>query len=134
MKSSQLKIMFFDGNCLLCNKVVLFFLKIDKFNILFFAPIQGTTAEKLIPLDFRSNINTFIYLKDNNISIKSTALCNVLYDLGGIYKFISSIIYLIPQSIRDWIYDFIAKYRFKIWIQSNQCILPSIKNNKRILN
>ena len=43
----------------------------------------------------------------------------------------SSIFYLIPRFIRDFIYDMIAKYRYKILGKTDTCYMPK-KDEKRL--
>ncbi|NOR54734.1 MAG: DUF393 domain-containing protein, partial [Sulfurovum sp.] len=55
---------------------------------------------------------------------KSTAILKILEALGGLWK-LSKVFYLIPEVLRDWCYDKVAKYRYKIFKREEQCRLPS---------
>jgi len=114
------KIIIFDGICGLCNKSVDILIKIDTEKIFTYTSLQG---EFVKTLDIEANIDSIIFYTDGTVYYKSTAILKIFQALGGIWK-ITAIFYLIPKMIRDYLYDTIAKYRYKIFGKREHCRLP----------
>lgn len=125
-----MKIIFFDGYCVLCNGFVDWLLKQDKNKVLQFASLQGETAKRLLGPDIQ--VKTIIYLRKQQQYEKSTAVLKVLSDLGGVWKG-SAIFILIPTIIRDAIYDLVARVRYQIAGKRDSCRLPTADEKQRIL-
>jgi predicted DCC family thiol-disulfide oxidoreductase YuxK len=120
------KVILFDGVCNLCNNSVKFIIKNDKNNIFKFAPLQ---SEYGINVQNRHNINTneinsIILINGEKIFTKSNAALRIAKDLGAPY-FIFYIFIVIPVFIRNFIYDFIAKNRYKWFGKMESCMIPS---------
>jgi predicted DCC family thiol-disulfide oxidoreductase YuxK len=127
------KIVFFDGYCILCNGFVDFLLKVDKKQILSFASLQGETAKNVLSAAHTEKTDSVIFKGDqNSISVKSGAVINILFSLGGLWK-ISRYMRFIPANLLDYIYDFIAKNRFKWFGKRNACRIPNESEKGRIL-
>jgi predicted DCC family thiol-disulfide oxidoreductase YuxK len=128
-----MRIIYFDGICNLCNGFVDFIIQNDPLHNFMFAPLQGQTALKqLSPQDL--GLETVIYSKDTHIFRKSAAVIEILYDLGGFYRFCVRLIRWVPISILDQIYDFIAKNRYQLFGQKKTCRLPTESEKKQFLN
>ncbi|MDQ7047441.1 MAG: DCC1-like thiol-disulfide oxidoreductase family protein [Sulfurovum sp.] len=116
------RIIVFDGICGFCNQSVDFLIKLDKQKIFQYTSIQG---EFIKTLDIEPDIDSIIFYEDGILYYKSTAILKILHSLGGIWV-ISKIFYLIPRFIRDFIYDMIAKYRYKIFGKREHCRMPNL--------
>lgn len=136
------KVVLFDGICGLCNKSIKILYKLDHNKILHFAPLQGNFAKKYInQAQLKSDFKSIIYLDiDENqspcgkIHFKSDAIGQILIDLGGWTKFLGKIILFFPLFIRDFIYDIIAKYRYKWFGQVDCCILITPRERGRFID
>jgi predicted DCC family thiol-disulfide oxidoreductase YuxK len=111
-KTGQILIVFYDGECGLCQKSILFLSKIDKHYRLKFAPLNGETYSFYLK-DNVADISTVIYYRNGEVFTKSDALIKILHDLGGIYYAIH-IIQIFPKFLRDSLYQLIAKNRHLI--------------------
>ncbi|MCB0355877.1 MAG: DUF393 domain-containing protein [Bdellovibrionales bacterium] len=131
-KSVDGPILFFDGVCGLCSKFVDFLFKIDKKGVYRVAPLQGQTAKALLPKDYTDNLKSLIVWRNHQILLKSEAVLAIIDDIGGGWKFIL-LFRIIPRFIRDKVYDFIAKYRYKVFGQKSTCRLPSADEQKLFL-
>ena len=114
------QVIIFDGICGLCNKSVDILIKIDKEKIFTYTSLQG---EFVKTLDLQPDIDSILFYKDGTVYYKSTAILKIFQALGGIWVFMT-VFYLIPKVIRDFIYNVIAKYRYKIFGKREQCRLP----------
>ncbi len=126
-------IVFFDGVCNLCNGLVDFLIKRDERNQLHFASLQGNTSEKLLDSKLASDLNTIIYYRSGKLYFKSSAILNILIDIGGAWKMVG-IFKIIPSPIRDWIYNLVAKNRYRIWGQRNTCRVPTDSEAGKLLD
>lgn len=122
------KIILFDGICNLCNSSVQFVIKRDKSDIFRFAPLQSDIGKKLI--DERgidtSTVDSIILIEPNiAYYTKSSAAIEIANDLGGMWKVFNVFTYILPVSVRDWIYDFIARNRYKWFGKKESCMIPT---------
>ncbi|MQG51900.1 MAG: DUF393 domain-containing protein [SAR202 cluster bacterium] len=130
-------IVFYDGYCILCNRTIDFVIKYDKKEKILFASLQSDYAiSTLSKLKYKSenikNIDNVIYLQNTILKIKSDAILSILSDMGGIYH-LSKIFYCIPRFIRDYLYDQIAKRRYKWFGKRNTCRIPTKDEIHKIL-
>ena len=122
------KIILFDGVCNLCNSSVQFVIKRDKKDIFRFAPLQSEIGKKMVEergID-TSTVDSIILVEPNiAYYTKSSAAIEIANDLGGIWKILNVFTYILPVSVRDWIYDFIARNRYKWFGKKEQCMIPT---------
>ena len=126
------KILLFDGICNLCNNLVLFIIKRDPESQFKFASLQSEMGKLLLKKYIleSNNLNTVVYIKGEKYFLKSTAILNIIKDLGGYWKLFYAFI-LIPKFIRDFIYDLIAKSRYRIFGKKESCMIPNPEINQR---
>lgn len=128
------KIIFFDGECNLCNRSVQFIIKRDSKGVFKFASQASEIGEKLIK-QYRipGQIDSIILVDENRIYLESDAVLRICKDLDGLWKLLS-IFLIIPKRIRNMIYQVVAKNRHK-WFSNNEssCMLPSPDMKKRFL-
>ncbi|MEP3836388.1 MAG: DCC1-like thiol-disulfide oxidoreductase family protein [Algibacter sp.] len=118
----------FDGICNLCNSSILYVIKRDKRSKFMFAPLQSEAGKKIIE---KFNIDTSLIdsiilynSKKDTISYKSTAAIKVASKLGFPTS-ILTIFLIVPSFIRNWVYDFIAKNRYKWYGKKEACMIPT---------
>lgn len=127
-----MRILFFDGYCNLCNGIVNWL--ISRTQDLKFAPLQGTTAQKTLPLaELPRGMDTVIYLRDGIVLKKSDAALAVLVDLGGPWKIIQ-ILFILPKTLRDCFYDIIARNRYRLFSKRDSCRVPTDQETSRFLD
>ncbi|KZS42255.1 thiol-disulfide oxidoreductase [Aquimarina aggregata] len=121
------KIILFDGVCNLCNSAINFIIKRDKKSIFRYASLQSEIGKKLIA-DRNIDISKIdsILLIDPKIAYyhKSTAALHIAKELSGLYP-ILSVFLILPKFFRDWIYDIVAKNRYKWFGKKESCMIPT---------
>ena len=125
----------FDGICNLCNASVQLVIKNDKKNIFLFAPLQGQTAKDIISnynIDTSKVDSILLYIPEKGLFLKSTAALKIAYSLGFAWNLLSFFI-IIPVFIRDWIYDLIAKNRYKWFGKKETCMVPTEELKSKFL-
>lgn len=129
------KVVLFDGVCNLCNAYVQKLIRWDKEESLKFASLQSKFGQRLLSdlkLD-QENFTSIMYLRGNQVFTRSTAVIFILTDLGGIGN-LMRIFYIIPKSLRDKIYLWVAKNRYRWFGKKDQCMIPTPELKKRFLD
>ena len=124
MSKEQVKIIFFDGVCVLCNGFADFILKYDRNKTLKLASLQGTKAQILLPTEDLKELNSILYYVDGQLYRSTDAVLKILAELGGGWKLLSYF-KIIPRFIREPIYFFIAKNRYRFFGKNESCRLPT---------
>lgn len=137
IQQNNAPIILFDGVCNLCNGFVNLLIRIDKKAALRFMPLQSGKIEKITVLtpvmnDLPINLSTVILVEGEKISLKSNAVLRTAAYLPWPWKVLKYFSFL-PNKMRDSIYDFIAKHRYRWFGKSNQCMIPTPDVQKRFL-
>ncbi|MCA0174059.1 thiol-disulfide oxidoreductase DCC family protein [Bacillus sp. RAR_GA_16] len=126
-------IILFDGVCNLCNGLVKFMFKYDKKAVFSFASLQSETAEILLKKAGLTEVpDSVIVIKEGKALVKSEAALSIIQQLGGFFKLLL-VFRLLPRSIRDRLYDEVAKRRYKWFGKQESCMLPTKEQRKRFL-
>jgi predicted DCC family thiol-disulfide oxidoreductase YuxK len=132
--TEQSHILLFDGVCNLCNKLVIFIIRRDKKAIIKFTELQSHHGRSL--LEERGltaeGINSIVFIERDKYFLKSSAVLHLSKALGGGWSIIFGLI-IIPKFIRDFFYDLIAKYRYRIFGISEKCLIPGAEIKDRFL-
>lgn len=129
---SKMKIVFFDGYCNLCNGLVDGLIRLDQKHVLKFASLQGETARRILNLQNPQDLDTVVYLRENQRLEKSSAILKIFSDLGGVWK-IAEIFQILPVSFRDTVYAWVAKNRFRFFGRRDTCRLPTAQEQQQFL-
>ena len=128
-------ILLFDGACNLCNSIVQFTIGRDPKGKFKFASLQSESGQALLkkfnlPLD---DFDSFVFVQGDKYFLKSTAGLHVIKELGGLWK-AAYILIFIPEFIRDWVYNLIAKSRYKLFGKRDICMIPTPELKQRFLD
>jgi predicted DCC family thiol-disulfide oxidoreductase YuxK len=121
------KIILFDGVCNLCNSSVQFIIKHDKNDVFRFVALQSELGKKIIKhIGIQDNNIDSIVLYEPEIAYyyKSTAAIEIAKNLKGLFSF-ALIFKIIPEGIRDLLYEYIAKNRYKWYGKKESCMIPT---------
>lgn len=133
MNDEHQTIVFFDDECLLCNKALQWILRNEVTHTILFAPLKGIQAGILLE-EFGNLPDSIIVLVAKKKYIKSTAFIKILDHMGGRWKFMSIIMKFIPRYVRDIAYDIIATNRYTWFGRTTECLLKSGPYAQRCLN
>lgn len=126
-------IVFFDGDCGVCNFWVQWILERDTKDQFMFASLQSDFGQNFLSERGLENkvFNTlYLWRPKHYYLIKSRAVLRIASLLGGIYS-LSAIGKILPVFLSDKVYDIISKNRMKI---SNQkCFLPDEHQKKKFI-
>jgi predicted DCC family thiol-disulfide oxidoreductase YuxK len=130
------KVILFDGVCNLCNNAVKIVIKFDQKNTFLFAAIQSESGKKIIEyldIDTSKTDSIILYKPRVSYEIKSTAALNVMNGFGGIWR-ITTLAFIFPKVFRDFIYDYIAKNRYKWFGKKDNCMIPTTALKAKFLD
>ncbi len=124
----------FDGVCNLCNTSVQFVLKHDKKQHFLFASLQSDAAAKLL-LQFNfdiSKLDSIVLIEGDKVYEKSTAVLRIAKKLNPIWNLFYYFIFL-PKGFRDFVYEIVAKYRYRWFGKSDYCLIDTPQNANRFI-
>jgi predicted DCC family thiol-disulfide oxidoreductase YuxK len=130
LKSSP--IIFYDGDCALCNKLVQFVLSHEDNNKIYFSSLSSKFA-----LDFfkknsiEQDPNTFYFYDGSKLLNRSAATLSVVPYLKWYFQFFR-LGWIVPACFRDKVYNWIAKRRKKFF-NNKKCLMPSATDKFRFL-
>ena len=125
----------FDGVWNLCNASVQYIIRHDKKDLFRFTPLQSEIGKELIKkhnIDIIKTDSILLYSKEHGIRYKSTAALIIAKHLG-FPRNVLIIFLIIPPFIRNWVYDYIAKNRFKWYGKSETCMIPTPELRKKFI-
>ena len=101
-----------------------------------FAPLQGEAGRTIIEkfnLDTSQTDSILLYSEEKGLKIKSTAALVIATKLG-FPRNLLSVFFIVPSLIRNLVYDYIAKNRYKWYGKQNECMIPTEKLKSKFLN
>ena len=128
-------VILFDGYCNLCNSQVNSILRFDSKKFFYFSNLDSSFSKKVIKENKVESLEgkTIILYHNNKIIIKSNAAIKIAYLLGGFFK-IFIIFKILPNFIRDGIYDVISRNRYRWFGKSDSCYIPKKEILDRFIN
>lgn len=129
------KIILFDGVCNLCNYSVQYVIKHDKQDVFRFVSLQSELGQKIINhIGIGQMHIDSIILYEPGIAYyyKSSAALQIAKNLSGIATY-STIFRIIPTAIRNIVYDYVAKNRYKWYGKQESCMIPTPELKSKFL-
>jgi predicted DCC family thiol-disulfide oxidoreductase YuxK len=125
----------FDGVCNLCNTSVQFILLRDKKGYFAFAPLQSAVGQAVmahhkLPTEALESV---LLLENGRLYTHSTAALRIARRLTGLWP-ILYVGVIIPKILRDGLYHWIARNRYRWFGKQEACIMPRPEWKNRFLN
>jgi predicted DCC family thiol-disulfide oxidoreductase YuxK len=124
----KIPILFSDGECQMCNFCVRFILANERNSDLHFSYLKSPFTKRFIDSEL-SSVDSLILWRDGKFLTKSSAALGILSFLKWPWQFLR-ILYLIPKSLRDKVYDHIAKRRIQWFGARSTCYFPNSTSEK----
>jgi predicted DCC family thiol-disulfide oxidoreductase YuxK len=108
---------FYDGHCGLCHRVVRFVLAEDITGTFRFAPLQSEAFQTILSKQKQTEIpdSVVVETSDGKLLFRSGAVLHIMRSLGGIWRISAAIGGVIPTSLLNAVYDFIARIRYRLF-------------------
>ena len=127
-------ILLFDGHCNLCNAWVQYVVKRDSSSTIRFASLQSGAGRRLLEehkID-ANYIDSLVFFEEESFYVSSTAALRTLSYCDGWERHLIFLA-VVPRSLRDMVYRFIAKNRYKWFGRREQCMVPTAELSRRFL-
>ena len=127
-------IVLFDGICGFCVSSVVFIIRHDKSAIFRFVSNQSATGRQLL-LDADLNpesLPSLVVISSGQVSMRSDAVLEIARQLNFPWNLLSAL-KIVPQKFRDWLYDLIAKHRYRLMGKRDICLILSDDMHARFL-
>jgi predicted DCC family thiol-disulfide oxidoreductase YuxK len=134
-------IVFYDGVCGLCNRLVQFVLKNDRNDVFRFASLQSKLAEQiLVRHRLRSESLETVYvvldygLAEERLLSRLNAVVYVLQQLGGPLTYVSALLRVLPAPVQNFLYGLVARNRYRVFGRYETCPLPDSDTRSKFLD
>jgi predicted DCC family thiol-disulfide oxidoreductase YuxK len=138
-RAEPVDLVLYDGVCGLCNRMVQFVLERDVHDRFRFAPLQGSIARTLLTRHGRDPgaLDTVVLVLDyggprERILCKARAGLTILQRLGGVWS-LSAPLQLLPSTLLDGGYDFVARHRYGWFGKHDACPVPEPRHRSKFL-
>jgi len=134
-------IVFYDGVCGLCNRLIQFLLKRDRNDRLRFASLQSEFAANVLTrhgidpkdLDTLHVVENYEEAGERVLN-RSDAVLRATGELGGLWSLAAIAGSIIPRPLRDLFYRFVARNRYRVFGKSETCMLPEPRHRAKFLD
>ena len=131
-------LVFYDGNCGLCDHTVQALLKVDTKEIFAFAPLQGSTAERLLKdlPDAMKQADSLVLVEnylsnDRRYFVMGKAVLRICWLMGRLWKLVGWMAFL-PAFPFDFFYRIVARNRHRFF-SKEVCVIPDKSTQRRFL-
>lgn len=121
------KIILFDGVCNLCEASIVYVIKHDKKDIFRFVALQSDLGQRIVKhIGINSNHLESVVLYEPRVAYyyKSSAALEIAKGLKGIFT-LATLFQILPTTLRDYVYDYVAKNRYKWYGKKEACLVPT---------
>ncbi len=128
-------VVLFDGECSLCNASVRFLLRNNKSANLNFCSLQSETGTLVMKAAAKpaNQYDTLLLLQDNTLYESSDAALKIASHLRFPWN-LAGMLRIIPERLRDRIYRFVARNRYKWFGKKAFCLTDGSKHYKRFVS
>lgn len=133
--SQDAPLVLFDGDCNLCNGTVQFLLRRDRRARLRFASLQSAAGRAALAAAGASAAlpDSIVLVHGGRVRVKSAAALAIARWLPLPWP-VLSIAWLVPYPLRDLVYDWIARNRYRWFGRQQQCWVPTAELRARFLD
>jgi predicted DCC family thiol-disulfide oxidoreductase YuxK len=134
MNTTEHPVLLFDGVCNLCNSSVQFIIERDPNARFRFASLQSEEGQALLSRfeNCPADLSSVVLVQDEQLYARSEAALRVARQLGGGWSLLYAFI-VVPRPIRDAVYDWIARNRYRWFGKKDACMIPSPDLKSRFL-
>jgi len=129
-------IVYFDGVCGLCNRLVDFILPRDRRKRILFSPLQSERGEAIrrrAGLSPAADLDTVVVEEGERIYVRSAGVLRVLRRLGPPWSLLYYAGIALPRPVRDALYRFVARRRYRWFGKRSECRAPTPAERARFV-
>lgn len=126
-------VVLFDGVCNLCNASVNFLIDRDAEAVFRFAPLQSDLGQRLVADCDLDSEDTIVLVEGGRCYTRSAAVLRVARRMDGAWPLLS-VLLAVPRPLRDAVYRFVARNRYRWFGKQDACRLPTPDLRRRFLD
>jgi predicted DCC family thiol-disulfide oxidoreductase YuxK len=126
-------VLLFDGVCTLCNGFVQFVIQRDPAGRFQFATLQSDAARRLLQAAPQPLPDTLVLVENGRVFLRSTAALRVARGLKFPWP-LAFVLVVVPRPLRDWVYDVVARNRYRWFGRRDVCMVPTPELRARFLS
>ncbi len=128
-------VVLFDGVCNFCDKSVQFMIQHDPEGYFMYASLQSDSGQEILKKYGISTeiIDTIVLVENDRAYIQSTAALRIARKLNRLWSLLYIFI-IVPPFIRNSVYRFVARNRYKWFGKKDSCMLPDPEIRSRFLS
>ncbi len=128
-------VILFDGVCNLCNNSVQWVISHDNNAVFSFASLQSDLGMALVKARGLEpgSLNSVVLMDENKVWTHSDAPLEVLRRIGGFWQ-LAYVCIIVPRFLRNAIYNWIARNRYRWFGKRDACMLPKPEWKARFLD
>jgi predicted DCC family thiol-disulfide oxidoreductase YuxK len=128
------RVLLFDGVCNVCSAWVRFVIARDPRARLRLASVQSPAGQAILrwcglPTE---TFDTMVFVEDGRAYFKSTAFLRAVRYLERPWPWLSWGL-AVPRPVRDWLYDRLARNRYRLFGRQESCMIPTPAIRSRFL-
>jgi len=139
--SSGRAIILFDGVCNLCNGFVNFVIDRDPSGVFRFAALQSNAGQRLVREQGAvpetggeaALLQSVMLIENGQVYRRSTAALRIARRLTSPWPLLYAFV-VVPEPIRDAVYDWVAAHRYDWFGTRDQCRVPTPALKDRFLD
>lgn len=120
-------VVLFDGVCNLCNGAVLWIIRRDPEAKFRFAPLQSRPDLAGLP-------DSIVLIDSCGTHVRSEAVLRIALGLRSPWPLLGAIGRVFPRPVRDGIYNFVARRRYRWFGKQDECVLPTPELRARFID
>jgi predicted DCC family thiol-disulfide oxidoreductase YuxK len=133
---SEAPVLLFDGVCNLCNGAVQFIVDHDRTKQIRFASLQSDGGRALLEKHGvavpEGDPETMLLVENGRVLDRSTAALHVAAHLTFPF-WLGRVFLLVPRPLRDLVYGFVARNRYRWFGRTNECRIPTPELRARLV-
>lgn len=126
-------VLFYDGECGLCDRSVRWCLRHDRRRRLRFAPLQGSTYAAIATPGKPVALESLVLADRSGLHLRGDAVLLVLQEIGGGWALLGTLGRVIPRALREASYRVVARHRRRWFGGTEQCRIPTVQDRSRFL-
>ena len=134
-------LLFFDGECGLCNRIVRLMLRLDRKGRLRYAPLQGPSAQSYLRMHGLPTVDfdTIVFVPDwsrrerPDYLLRTAGIIGALRTIGGFARVLAAMLLIFPARLRDAGYRFVGHWRYRLFGPWKPRPLPRVEWATRFL-
>lgn len=127
-------IVLIDGVCHMCQGLTQFIIRRDPRGVFRFASLQSEIGQELLRQGgmSESSIDTMVLIENGKYYTRSTGALRIARRLRFPWS-LSYVFILIPPFLRNLVYRWVARNRYRWFGQSSECMIPTPEIRRRFL-